>query len=537
MNVHGYELTADWKVSNIGMTAQATKGGKRYFLKRYGEYKMPRRDASTTPKLYERLKAEFNGFSQNRIDINRALSALAGPGGNIILPADWFVEDIYYIEATEFVDHLIEDEAILCLPRADILFVMLTAAGALFNIHRKNIVHSDLKRTNILAARNPAGRVVAKIIDFDRSYFADRVRPDELGGDQSYMSPELAQCFIYDMADEALAYLSTKSDIFSLGLVYYNYLSKGKFPAIRGLSGPLKAKADDGVTVYCCEALLAGAGLVIDGRIGEPYLTHLLAAMLQPEPDDRPGAQEVLEVLKTKRVLDLKEDSVVTIKGDTAKPAPPAKKETADAVPAKATVTPAPAPEVTAPPKGYCAPWAEHDVTFDEAKLERNGYVAAAQTTRKDVRCYKLYKKNGTERIFTLENLLILGLVKEGKGGAETAPAAETASAVPSAEGTDPAVTGTETTASALGADLPATDTASASPAPTPAGDVVDDGCLWEEDSGYTYDLSTVSESGYKGITRAVKNGVKGYALIKKNDEQRFMTFDKLKLLRFVTLK
>ena len=526
MNVHGYELTADWKVSNIGMTAQGTKGGKRYFLKKYGEYKMPRRDASTTPKLYERLKAEFNAFSQNRIDINRTLSSLAGPGGNIILPTDWFIEDIYYIEATEFVDHLIEDDAILCMPREDILFIMLTAAGALHNIHRKNIVHSDLKRTNILAARNPSGRAVAKLIDFDRSYFADRVRPDELGGDQSYMSPELAQCFIYDMADEALAYLSTKSDIFSLGLVYYNYLSKGAFPAIRGLSGALKAKADDGVTVYCCEALLAGAELVIDGKIGDPYLTHLLAAMLQPEPEDRPTAQEVLEVLKTKRVLDLKEDSAVTIKGETAAPAAPAKK--ADASAAGVKPMPAPAPEVTAPPKGYCAPWADHDITFDEVKMARNGYVASAQTTRRDIRCYKLYKKDGTERVFTVDNLLILGLVTEGKDS--DADELIVPDPIPSAASyivPDPTPAGSSSA-------TPAADTASSA---SPAGEVADDGCLWDEDSDYVYDLAAVSESGYKGITRAVKNGVKGYALVKKNDEQRFMTFDKLKLLRFVTHK
>lgn len=153
MNVRGYELTEDWKVSNIGHTAKAKKSGKVYFLKRYGEYKMPRHDASTSAALYDRLKREFDSFKDNRIAINNALASLAGPGGNIILPTDWFVDDIFYIEATEFVDNLIEDEEILRLPKENKLFIMLTAAGALHNIHRKNIVHSDLKRTNILAAK------------------------------------------------------------------------------------------------------------------------------------------------------------------------------------------------------------------------------------------------------------------------------------------------------------------------------------------------------------------------------------------------
>ena len=323
MNIRGYELTGDWKVANRGFTVQATKSGKKYFLKKYGMYKMPRHDASTSEALYNRMKAEFDSFMENRVNINKALADLAGPGGNIILPTHWFVEDICYIEATAFVNDLIEDEDILNLSVEDKIFVMLTAAAALYNIHKKKIVHSDLKRTNILAARNSSGRISAKIIDFDMSYFENDLRPDELGGDQNFMSPELAQCFMYDMADEALEYMSTKSDIFSLGLVFHDYLvtekytddegrsrTRGCHPKIEGLTGKLKERADEGKTVYCCEALLAEGKLVVSDKIKEKYLRHLIAAMLQPEPEDRPTAQEVLDALRNKKVLELKSDAV-----------------------------------------------------------------------------------------------------------------------------------------------------------------------------------------------------------------------------------
>lgn len=486
MNVHGYELTTDWKVSNIGMTAQAKKGGKRYFLKRYGEYKMPRHDESTTPKLYDKLKAEFDSFVANRIAINNALDSLAGPGGNIILPSDWFVDDIYYIEVTEFIEDLIEDEDILNLPRENILFIMLTASGALHNIHRKNIVHSDLKRTNILAAKNSAGKIVAKIIDFDRGYFADDIRPDELGGDQSFMSPELAQCFIYDMADEALEYLSTKSDIFSLGLVFHNYLTKGAFPTIKGLTGALKERADDGKTVYCGEAVLAGAQLFISKKVGEKYLSHLLAAMLQPEPADRPTAQEVLDVLKTKKVLEIKADSAIQVEDEI----------TASSAAATAS---APTDEEKAP-DGYCLPWDEHKIKFNEEKLTVNGYIASEQFMRKGVKCYKLYKKDNVSRIFTLDNLIILGLVDEAdKVVSSSAEPSKTVS-----------TTAEETSESAE---------------------------LWETDDAYRYDMDAIIAGGYKGVAKSTKNGIKGYVLIKKNDEQRFITFDKLKLLGYVVKK
>ena len=502
MNVHGYELTKDWAVSNIGMTAQGKRGGKRYFLKKYGVFKMPRHDASTSDRLYAKLKGEFDAFKDNRIAINEALKSLAGPGGNIILPTDWFVDDIDYIEATEFVEGLIEDEAILRLPRKDILFIMLTAVGAVRNIHRKNIVHSDLKRTNILAARNSEGNAVAKVIDFDRAYFVDNVREDELGGDQSYMSPELACCFMYDMAEETLACLSTKSDIFSLGVVFHNYLANGAFPKIVGLTGPLKAKADDGQTVYCCEALLAGAGLEVSSKVGDKYLTHLLAAMLQPEPEDRPTAQEVLDTLKMKKVLDLKAGSVITIEGEA-----PSGAAAPSADPAPSTSTATTATERTV---GYCAPWPEHAITFVEDKLAAQGYVSSEQIVRKGTKCYRLCKAGGADRVFTVENLTMLGMAIKGAAAParrESAPApAPTPAPARPERSADTAAAGT-------GAEL------------------------WEADAAYRYDMSAITAGGYKGVTKTTKNGVKGYALIKMNDEQRFMTFDKLKLLKYVSKK
>ena len=75
----------------------------------------------------------------------------------------------------------------------------------------------------------------------------------------------------------------------------------------------------------------------------------------------------------------------------------------------------------------------------------------------------------------------------------------------------------------------------------TSGGSAIDergsDTSLWETDVGYEYDMTAITNSGYKAIIKTTKNGIKGYALIKKNDEQRFMTFDKLKLLKFVLKK
>ena len=504
MNVHGYEIVKDWTVSNIGMTAQGRKGGKLYFMKRYGEYKLPRRDSSTSPRLYDKLKAEFDSFVNNRVAINTTLASLAGPGGNIVLPSDWFVDDIYYIEATEFIGSVIEDEEIFKLSCDNILFIMLTAAGALHNIHRKNIVHSDLKRTNILAARNSSGNTVAKIIDFDRAYFANDIRPDELGGDQSFMSPELAQCFMYDMADEALAYMSTKSDIFSLGIVFHNYLTGGEFPKIVGLTGALEERRREGKMVYSCEALLAGAELEVSRKVGDEYLTHLIAAMLQTEPSDRPTAQEVLEVLKTRRVLELKADSSIKIESDSSS----AKRKKATPDDTSIRKTEGESVTKTSVPEGYCEAWPEHTFVFDHDALAANGYIASEQIIQKGVKCYKLYKSDKVGRLFTTSTLTILGLVKSGEEFTKKT----------SAKTTTETPTKSETSTSEEGHK---------------------DGKweLWEEDASYKFVPDALLSAGYKSAIKHTKNGTKGYLLVKHNDEERFMTASMLKILRFMIEK
>lgn len=503
MNIRGYELVGDWKVANRGFTVKATKGGKKYFLKKYGMYKMPRRDASTAEVTYKRMKTEFESFMNNRIEINKALADLAGPGGNIILPTHWFVDDICYIEATAFVDDLIEDEDILKLSIEDKIFLMLTAAGALHNIHKKKIVHSDLKRTNILAARNSSGRIAAKLIDFDMSYFENNIRPDELGGDQNFMSPELAQCFMYDMADEALEYMSTKSDIFSLGLVFHDYLVTEKYtddsgngrirgchPKIIGLTGKLKERADAGKTVYCCEALLSEGKLVISDKITQKYLRHLIAAMLQPEPEDRPTAFEVLDALRNKRVLELKSDSI-QIEGEE------------DIIEVHKDTEEEPSPMV---PTGFCAPWPEHSISFNTANLNASGYVASEQYDKAGNKCYYLYKNDGNKRLFTLETLLMLGFAgsddEDGKSSGTT--------------------------------DVP-TDGHS----PIVSADIItyNDGKLWDEHAEYGYATDVITSNGYASVAKAEKNGLKGYVLIKPSGVQRFITIDKLKLLGFLHRK
>ena len=90
---------------------------------------MPKDSPSLSAAGKERQMNKFNKFRDNRVRINNSLKGVAGPGGNIILPIDWFIDDVYFIEATEFVEKLLSDEQIIALPFEDKLFTALTAAA------------------------------------------------------------------------------------------------------------------------------------------------------------------------------------------------------------------------------------------------------------------------------------------------------------------------------------------------------------------------------------------------------------------------
>ena len=509
MNVHGFEFE-EWKPANKGHTAVATRGGKKYFLKKYGEFKLPRNDGTVSAKGMERLTNDFNKNMDRRVKINLALKELAGPGGNIILPIEWFVDDICYVEATEWVDGLISDDKIVKLPKDDIKFIMLTAAGALNSVHRKNIVHSDLKRSNLLAARHRVSateeKIVGKIIDFDNSYFVDDM-PESLGGDQSYLSPELYYAMYTEFAPEAMAMLSTKSDIFSLGVVFHNYLADGDFPDFIDLPDHLADRKAEDKAIYCAEPLLSENGkLVVSKKIKEEYLVNLICAMLQPEPEDRPTALDVVMALRNKSVIPLKDGSRVipaSMAGGRGAAAP--SKKAAPAKPATPTKPATPAkPSAPAVPTTFCAPWDSDAITFNEDKLRASGYVGATQEIQGTSKGYKLYKADGTSRFMLASILKMTGLATAGAAPAK------------------PATTSTATA-------TPATPT-------KPASDltVEDDGTLWPENSAFSYNMDAVTRAGYTKIAKCVKGGKHMYVLIKATGEEKVMPFQTLKLMGFI---
>lgn len=92
-----------------------------------------------------------------------------------------------------------------------ILFMMHNVSTALAYIHGNNIIHMDIKPENILL-RIVDGTVVFQICDFNVSMIGEE--KIDLDGDKIYMAPEI-------LMNKAFY----KSDVFSLGLIYFELIN------------------------------------------------------------------------------------------------------------------------------------------------------------------------------------------------------------------------------------------------------------------------------------------------------------------------
>lgn len=426
MMFHGYELTGEWKNSQCGQTAKARKGGKGYFLKKYQTPVAPLNNGTLDAKTFAHNKKLFEKFVDTRKRINAAIRTVTGPGGNIVIPCDEFIEGNQYGEAAELVDGVVDDDelkVVLAGLSVDVKkLLMQTAAGALSSVHSKKIVHSDLKLKNVLLVRNSAGNYVAKLIDFDSSYFVDE-KPDEVVGTIDYYSPELgAYADAEDDREEMGKKLTEKSDIFSLGLIFHFYLS-GELPTPVSLTERLRKRQDKGKVIYCWIALNSGCELQISSSIKSPKYISLIRDMLSLDPGDRPSASEVLIRLREAEpvieepwpehsiILDkdkLKADGIVGLRKQAAAGQKKYEllfsdgKKTALS---KDKLISGGYVKVIAP-VGFCKPWGEHSIEFDVERIKSRGFISGEQAVLAGVKGYNFYRSDSTATFFKLEMLL-----------------------------------------------------------------------------------------------------------------------------------
>ncbi len=127
-------------------------------------------------------------------------------------------DDLYYF-AMEFVDGLdlsqvmkeyVDDGELM--PQDDVVNIGEAVADALDYAHRQNIIHRDVKPSNVMIAKD--GRVV--LADFGLALNAQQGSIGETFGTPHYISPEQAR-------NSAMAV--PQSDLYSLGVILYEMLT------------------------------------------------------------------------------------------------------------------------------------------------------------------------------------------------------------------------------------------------------------------------------------------------------------------------
>lgn len=536
MMFHGYELTSEWKNSQCGQTATAIRMGKKYFLKKYQTPVAPIDNGTLDAKTFAHNRELFEKFVSTRKGVNSAIRTIAGAGGNIVIPCDEFIEGNQYVEAAEFVDGAISDdevESVLASLSVDVKkLLMQTAAGALSSIHSKGIIHSDLKLKNVLLCRNTTGNYVAKLIDFDSSYFVDD-KPDEIVGTIDYYSPELGEyADSEDEREEIQKKITEKSDIFSLGLIFHYYLC-GCLPEAVSLTEKLQKRKDKGKVIYCWIILNSGCELKIDPRVKSPKYASLIRDMINKDPNKRPTAVEVLKRLREAEpvieepwpehgiILDRDKLSAAGIAG--LKKVSSGSDKYYESVSndgvkknfTKEELISAGYTKAVAP-VGFCVPWEEHSIVFDLDRIKARGFISGERKEMAGIKGYQFYRSDSNSMFFKPE--MLIAMKYASKGDAAPAPAASTPSAPVSVPKESVSVPAAEPapvpTPEPVPTPVPAVSTPSA-----PVSAICEP---WEEHN-IAFDEDMIKSKGFVSCRRSIMSGINGYEFTTADGSTRFI--------------
>jgi eukaryotic-like serine/threonine-protein kinase len=282
--LRGYRLLEDFRVVGAGLSEWtfAERDGRVYFIKRFLSPTYPDDAAPGSAKTKARKRARCAAFEAHHRGIQAAMAPLTSYGGNLIATLDFFREGAKYYKVTEKVDVAgLEPSDVAALDFATQLVLLKTVAHSLKILHDLNIVHGDLKPSNVLIKRTALG-YTTKLIDFDNSYLVGSPPPpEEIVGTMNYYSPELVS---YIQGNVGATDLTTSSDIFALGLIYAEYLT-GALPTF------------DPAYHEAAIAVLNGAQLRLAPGRTPARLVALVERMLLADPAARPTVAEVHKTL------------------------------------------------------------------------------------------------------------------------------------------------------------------------------------------------------------------------------------------------
>lgn len=260
-----------------------------YFLKRFLNVKY-------SEKKHFKLKCQK--FEDERNEIYSKINNYTLPNASCSFIYDFFREKSFYYVVTEKIDgfELCPNILATALTLEERLFLFRMIVYSFIPFERNDIIHADIKPDNILVSILNE-HLVIRNIDFESSFFSyNPPRKGYIVGTEPYYSPELAD-YNNENIDTSNIKLTTKSDIFSLGVILYELLI-GKYP-----------KSARGGYLY--EAVKNGEIYKFPNEWSD-NLKILIRRMLEKEPSKRPTIYEILESLK--QIPDISEKGISPVK-------------------------------------------------------------------------------------------------------------------------------------------------------------------------------------------------------------------------------
>lgn len=278
--INGYTLTKELTNDNSGFAKWgfATKHKHEYFIKEFLSPIWPEANAPLSDAMRAKKEDECKEWIRTKAKVYNAITSAAN--GNIVVPLDFFRYGSHHYLVTDKIDTAsVSMETIAALPEEKKLIIMKVFIHCLMQIGHSGVVHGDLKPNNLLIKETLPGIYTLKLIDFDASFLETELpSPNDIQCDTVYMAPEV---FLYMMEEDVK--VGTKSDIFSAGIIFHQYLCNALpvFPA-----------------EYDCiyEAVLDGAEPELNSSI-PPHFASIIKKMLEPDYEKRVSAEEVYDLL------------------------------------------------------------------------------------------------------------------------------------------------------------------------------------------------------------------------------------------------
>ncbi|KAF2036548.1 kinase-like protein [Setomelanomma holmii] len=171
--------------------------------------------------------------------------------------------------------------------------------SGLNHLHANGYIHRDLKPSNCLL-HNTGNRIRVLVSDFGEVQSANVARNSTgATGTISYCAPEVLR---QERPGGAFGNFTTKSDIFSLGMIVY-FMCFGRLP-YRNADGIDEDHED--LDLLRAE-ISTWAGIDDEQRVRSDLpekLYRSLKRLLALSPDARPGTEEILQVLKSPQLFD-----------------------------------------------------------------------------------------------------------------------------------------------------------------------------------------------------------------------------------------